>query len=70
MLIVPLLEPAFIDLQCFHIFSVKSCSVYQSAIEFLNILNNQDPKIQYTMDAEDADKTLQFFDLKIKNAER
>ena len=42
----------------------------QSAIEFKTILNNQDPNIQYTMDAEDADKSLQFLDLKIQNAER
>ena len=41
----------------------------QSAIEFKTILNNQNPNIQYTMDAEDADKTLQFLDLKIKNTE-
>lgn len=30
----------------------------QSANKFKTILNNQDPNIQYTMGAEDADKTL------------
>ena len=32
--------------------------MYCAAIEFKTILNNQDPNIQYTMGAEDADKTL------------
>ena len=30
----------------------------QSATEFQNILNQQDPNIKYTMDVEDTEKTL------------
>ena len=41
----------------------------QSATEFQNILNQQDPNIQYTMDVEDTEKTLQFLELKITNVE-
>ena len=38
-----------------------------SADEFLSILNEQDPKIQYTMDREDVQKKLAFLDLQICN---
>ena len=41
----------------------------QSAIEFQTILNQQNPNIQYTMEAENPGKSLQFLDLKITNTE-
>ena len=39
------------------------------AHKFLAILNNQDAKIQYTMDVEDSKKTLAFLDVKLTNNE-
>ena len=41
----------------------------QSATEFQNILNQQDPNIQYTLDVGDKGETLQFLDLKITSVE-
>ena len=38
--------------------------------KFLNILNSIDPKIQYTMEVETEDKTLNFLDIKVKNSRR
>ena len=39
----------------------------KDADEFLSILNQQDPKIQYTIEREDENKTLPFLDIKIRN---
>ena len=39
----------------------------QTATQFHTILNEQDPHIQYTMEAENFDKSLQFLDLNITN---
>ena len=39
----------------------------EDANEFLSILNQQDQKIQYTVEYEDADKILPFLDLHIRN---
>ena len=39
----------------------------QQAEQFLQLLNSQDPKIQYTMEAEDANGTLAFLDISIIN---
>ena len=39
----------------------------QQAEQFLQLLNSQDPKIQYTMEAEDANGTLAFLDISIRN---
>ena len=35
----------------------------QQAEQFLQVLNSQDPKIQYTMEAEDTNGTLAFLDI-------
>ena len=40
---------------------------FTSADSFLEVLNNQHPKIQYTIEKENAKKELQFLDLKIIN---
>ena len=40
---------------------------FVSADKFLDVLNNQHPKIKYTIDKENAKKELQFLDLKVIN---
>ena len=39
----------------------------ENAIQFFNILNNQHPKIQHTMEVESESKTINFLDLLIIN---
>ena len=38
-----------------------------NATEFLNVFNNQDPQIQYTIDYENDNKELNFLQVKLKN---
>ena len=39
----------------------------QQAEQFLQVLNSQDPKIQYTMEVEDTNGILAFLDISIRN---
>ena len=38
-----------------------------NATEFLNVLNSQDPQIQYTIEYENEHQELNFLDISIKN---